>query len=398
MIKNGSEDIEPIVHDDSAGKSRLSTHFAPPERAAADRLPVDVKALSCNQLIDGLMNIANGLFAVLNEHRQILALNESFLKLMGIEDVSEVIGLRPGEYVKCVHACEMPGGCGTSPYCATCGAVISMMSALEGDHPQENICSITVEKDNKEVELLFQVRCCPIRIGDSRYLLFFLHDISLQQQRANLDSTFLHDISNLLTALLGKSELFQVKGVWEGERFGELQKLIQRLAHEFTMHQAVAGSLSHAYQPLYCEVSVNSILDDLAETFSGHPLCSDVKLTLSKPEDPSTLVTDPSLVNRILVNMVTNALEATAAGGAVKVFIEQTGNAVTFCVWNRRHIPPKDAVRVFKRNFTTKEQPLGHGLGTYSMKLFGEKILGGIVDFTTSESEGTTFRLTLLQQ
>ena len=53
------------------------------------------------------------------------------------------------------------------------------------------------------------------------------------------------------------------------------------------------------------------------------------------------------------------------------------------------------ALRIFKRNFTTKEQ-LGHGLGTYSMKFFGEKVLGGLVDFTTSETAGTTFRLTLM--
>jgi hypothetical protein len=389
-----------IVHsphsEGKTGKPILSTHFAPPERATDTQLLDEVRAISCNQLIDGLMSLANGLFAVLNEQRQILALNESFLKLMGVGDVSEVLGLRPGEYVHCVHVSEMPGGCGTSSYCATCGAVISIMSALDSDHPQENTCALTVERDNKEVDLLFQVRCCPTRVGDHKFILFFLHDISLQQQRANLDSSFLHDINNLLTAMLGKSDLFQHKSVWDEQRFGELRKLILRLAKEFTMHQAITGSLSHAFQPLYCEVAVNSILDELAETFSDHPLCSNVNLNISKLEDTLTLVTDMNLVNRILVNMVTNALEATEPGGKVEVFIEPGGNAISFCVWNRKHIPQTDALRIFKRNFTTKKQP-GHGLGTYSMKFFGETILGGIVNFTTSESEGTTFRLSLLQ-
>ncbi len=283
------------------------------------------------------------------------------------------------------------------PYCATCGAVISMMSALASDLPQEDTCALTVEKDNKEVDLLFQVRCCPINVHDSKFILFFLQDISLQQQRARLDSAFLHDVNNLLTAMLGKSDLFQLKGEWDAERFAELQKLVQRLAQEFSIHQAITNSISHAYKPLYCEVSVNSILDDLAETFKGHPLCSNAKLEISKPEDPMTLVTDMNLVNRILVNMVSNALEATECGGTTRVFIEPGGNAVTFCVWNRKHIPQKDALRIFTRNFTTKKQP-GHGLGTYSMKFFGEKILGGIVNFTTSEPEGTTFRLSLLQK
>jgi len=34
-------------------------------------------------------------------------------------------------------------------------------------------------------------------------------------------------------------------------------------------------------------------------------------------------------------------------------------------------------------------------LGTYSMKILGEQSLGGTVDFTTSETEGTTFFIIL---
>ena len=379
------------------GTVEIPTHFAPPERESGAELEEEVKAVTGNPLVDGLMFVANGLFAVLNEHRQVLALNESFLKFMGIEDASRVIGLRPGEYIRCIHSCEMPGGCGTSPYCSTCGAVIAIMSALHSEQPQENCCAVTVEKDNKDVELFFQVRCCPIKVGDNSFILFFLHDISVQKQRDMLDSTFYHDINNLLTGLLGKTELFQLKHTWDAERFSGLQKLIQRMSQELSMQQALNSSMSHVYQPLYCEVMVDSILDDLEETFDGHPLCEGVKLDIAKIGEPALLVTDPNLVNRILVNMVTNALEATGQGEAVRVFTEPGGNTITFSVWNKKHIPSEHAQKIFTRNFTTKEQ-LGHGLGTYSMKLFGEKVLGGMVSFTTSESEGTTFNLTLLQQ
>ena len=45
--------------------------------------------------------------------------------------------------------------------------------------------------------------------------------------------------------------------------------------------------------------------------------------------------------------------------------------------------------RIFQRSFSTKGSP-GRGLGTYAMKLFGESVLGGQVDFETG-AEGTTF-------
>ena len=166
----------------------MQTFYAPPERANRTDLARTVQQIANNPIIDCLMNVANGLFAVLNEQRQILAMNEAFLKFMGIEDSAQVLGMRPGEYVRCVHACDMPGGCGTSQYCSTCGAVIAMLAALDSDVPQERNCAITVERDNKEVDIYLQARCCPLTIGSQRFLLLFLQDVSIQQQRATLSA------------------------------------------------------------------------------------------------------------------------------------------------------------------------------------------------------------------
>jgi sensor histidine kinase regulating citrate/malate metabolism len=55
---------------------------------------------------------------------------------------------------------------------------------------------------------------------------------------------------------------------------------------------------------------------------------------------------------------------------------------------------PRDVqLQVFKRSFSTKGT--GRGIGTYSMRLLASKYLGGEVDFTTSQAEGTTFRVQL---
>jgi sensor histidine kinase regulating citrate/malate metabolism len=63
-------------------------------------------------------------------------------------------------------------------------------------------------------------------------------------------------------------------------------------------------------------------------------------------------------------------------------------------VWNHQSIPEDIARRVFQRNFSTKEEA-GRGVGTYSMKLLGEQILGGRVRFSTSPEEGTVFSFSL---
>ena len=115
----------------------METYFASPARAGEDILKQEVFHITHNPVIDHLLSAVGGLIAVLNRNRQILAVNETFLKQMQIVDPETILGLRPGEFVHCVHAQDMPGGCGTSEFCATCGAAISIVSSLESDLPVE---------------------------------------------------------------------------------------------------------------------------------------------------------------------------------------------------------------------------------------------------------------------
>ena len=64
------------------------------------------------------------------------------------------------------------------------------------------------------------------------------------------------------------------------------------------------------------------------------------------------------------------------------------------CVNNSAVVPQDVQLQVFQRSFSTKGAA-GRGIGTYSMKLFGERYLGGEVGFVSRELEGTTFRLRL---
>ena len=376
----------------------MPTHFAPPERKTGQALDADIDLATTNSFIDGLMTIANGLFAVLNDKRQVLAVNDSFIKLLGIEDSGQILGLRPGEVVDCIHACEMPAGCGTSKYCATCGAVISIMATVETRQPQEQTCAITIEKDNQNVDLYFSVRTCPLVIEDRLYVLLFMQDISMQQYRACLDRTFFHDINNILCGLLGKSELLsRNKQQPTEEKLKELNHIVQRIAQEISIQSAMQKSVEATYNPLYVEVDVNKILNEIEQLFKDHPLTAVRVLEVKYAPYPITLTTDFHLTSRIIINMVTNALEASTVRGKVVVSIEPKQNAVTFCVWNAGVIPEDVALRIFQRNFSTKES-MGRGFGTYSMKLFGEQVLGGAVKFDSSADTGTTFRFTLISK
>jgi signal transduction histidine kinase len=126
----------------------------------------------------------------------------------------------------------------------------------------------------------------------------------------------------------------------------------------------------------------------------NHPAAQKKRIKFQEDTPKVKIYTDTSLLSRVLSNMIINALEATAEGGDVKVWAEQTDRFLTLCVWNEQRIPENIAHRIFQRNFSTKGQA-GRGVGTFSMKLFGEKILGGQVDFESSMEKGTVFKFSL---
>jgi signal transduction histidine kinase len=369
----------------------MDTHFAPVERVHEDELVTEIRIVSHHPLVSGLLHSISGLIAVLNEHRQIVALNDSFLKMIGIDDSAKALGLRPGEALECIHAHDDPAGCGTTMFCPTCGAAVAIVSSLSQREPVERICALSANRAGKNVDIALLVKSHPIEIDNKRFLLLFLQDITQQQQRAALERTFFHDVNNMLGALLGASELLNLKEP------SELTKTIYqaslRLTKEVAIQRCLLKDESCNYEPSWFEFTTEEMFRELHSFFGSHPVARGKRISMPEDYPLVSIKTDVSLLLRVLFNMVINALEATDENGEVKIWIVQDGDILSFCVWNAGEIPMDIAKRIFQRNFSTKEQD-GRGIGTYSMKLLGEELLGGQVSFTTSEKEGTVFRFT----
>jgi len=371
------------------------TYFAPAQRAGEAELRREIDFVAGSPVMSVLLRTANGLLAVLNADRQVIAVNDAFLKELGIGDPRSVFGLRPGEVIQCVHADDMPGGCGTSRFCGTCGAAVAIVASLAGKEPVERVCVATVRREGRESDLCLSVRSCRLLMGDNVFVLLFLQDITVPQRWAEVERIFFHDVSNILTALHGAAVLLPAAREDEMRELSrEIADLSLRLAKEVEVQKLLLQENAQDYRIVPQDVSTKSILTDLRSFFANHPVARNKTLTISNKAPAILLNTDVSLVLRILTNMLTNAFEATEQKGEVRLWVDAEKGAVTFNVWNAAAIPDDVSLRVFQRHFTTKEEA-GRGLGTYAMKFFGERLLSGKIDFTTSEADGTIFRLCL---
>ncbi len=374
----------------------MDTHYALAERVSADDLKEEIALITKNSVIDGLLNSVSGLLAVLNEHRQILSLNTLLLEMLGVGDPGKVFGLRLGEALHCIHSAEMPGGCGTSKSCSTCGAAISIVSTLATDTPKEMNCALVTEKLGRKQDLYFRVRCVPIKYRTKRFLLLFMQDITYFQSLAALERVFFHDINSIIQGLVCASDLIELsaKDNESRELAQAINRLTMRLCSEVEAQRCLNRNEIHTHQPTFSFVPATQVIQELSDIFSKHPAAKNKNFVLPANMPRLYLKTEPSLLLRVLSNMVLNAFEETEDGGEVRMDFKSSDSVVTFSIWNRKVIPKDVAMRIFQRNFSTKPGS-GRGLGTYSMKLFGEEILGGKVSFTTSEPEGTIFSFTI---
>jgi len=370
----------------------MKYQIAPSGRVTAAELATEIAAVSNSPLMTGLLNSVGGLLAILDEHRQILALNQKFLELLGIEEPAAVLGLRPGEALQCVHAAEGDDGCGTSDVCSSCGAAVAIVTSLGLNEPVERLCALSAVRNNRQVDMALSVRAHPLDVADQRMILLFVQDVSQQQQRAALERTFFHDMNNTLSLLVGASSMLNRES--PSDLSDAVYRSAVQLAREVAIQRRLTEGEGAPYQPAWHTVTTTQVRGDLKAFFGTHVLANDRRLQFAEDARERLVTSDRTLLLRVLCNMVINALEACDDGDSVRMWHECKDEQVAFCVWNAQVIPQDIARRIFQRNFSTKAQP-GRGVGTYSMKLFGEEILGGRVWYTSSPTEGTIFRISL---
>lgn len=378
-------------------KPELQTHFAPAARSTDE----EIRAQNAEFLSDAAaVRILEALpdpAMVLNDKRQIVALNAVLLSALGVECPQELLGLRPGELVGCVHSDEMPAGCGTAPACGVCGALRAILGCLAGRSVTAEECRICTRRkeDGGALDVLVHARWISLRSGD--HAVVDMRDISAEKRRRVLEKVFFHDVVNTATGIRAIAELIRDGSEAtedDKERYHQnLFSLAEQMIEEIVAQRELLSAEQTELQSRPGSVVASELLE---EVVSWYRHCSEARgrtITVGDSTD-CTMVTDRMLLRRCLGNLIKNALEATPIGGDVGIRVEETADGVAFIIANRDVMPEHVQRQVFQRSFTTKKG-YGRGIGTYSVKLFAERYLKGTVAFTSCEPEGTSFVLTI---
>lgn len=239
----------------------------------------------------------------------------------------------------------------------------------------------------------WKVTVSPIVLAGHSLYCLAIEDISDQKRRQVLERTFFHDIVNTIGGIIGFSRILAEE---QGE-IDELQEIIRmadELLDEVQSQRALSLAESGDLKPQRETVELKTFLERVVLLFRNHPVAKGRKIALQSQE--VSIQTDIQLLKRVTGNMIKNAFEASNEGDQVSVSSHCEAGQATISVHNPTVMSNRVKLQIFKRSFSTKKG-VGRGIGTYSMKLLGEKYLGGQVSFTSQDKKGTTFSIVLPQ-
>lgn len=366
------------------------TNYAPAKRKGLKEVKEEAKLFLKNHY-EELLSVFPNIAIIVNEERQVVFLNESVIQMLGIKNIEEVLGARPGEIFNCIHSNDYIHGCGTGENCRYCGAVNVVLQSLKTNDRTSGECHLTSNFDGNIVHFDLSVTAQPFDIKEKKFIMVFFSDISNQKRQELLEKAFLHDLINVLTSLAGSVELFPIKGLDSTQKqfFKQIKRATHILVEEFRAQRDLIAAENNELVINSKKINSIEIIKTTIEMVKYQTIAVDREIKIDMDSISVMIETDSSLINRILLNLVKNALEASVPDEIVQIGCYLSDESIVFWVKNPNVITKAVKSQIFQRSFSTKG--VGRGIGTYSVKLFTEKYLGGKIDFQSTKEKGTIF-------
>jgi signal transduction histidine kinase len=146
------------------------------------------------------------------------------------------------------------------------------------------------------------------------------------------------------------------------------------------------------------EIDLAELAAEVVELTGKAASHAGAEVSVINETEETTVYTDPYQLRQVLLNLVTNAIQAVGKGGRVILRLRPGQGAPELNVEdNGPGIPPENLERIFEPFFTTKAAGEGTGLGLSVSRGIMEE-LGGSLRVESTPGRGATFRVTLPPQ
>jgi PAS domain S-box-containing protein len=341
--------------------------------------------------LEGLIEHANALIAVVNRGLEVIVWNAALVRLTGVTK-DEALG-------KSLLSRVPSGESGRIEETFSRGFAGESMDGLElrlwrkdGGEVRVAINTAPIRNASGDVEGV-------VAIGQDLTLLRSLQAAAEHAERlagiGRLVAGVVHELNNPLTAVNMYSDALVEKLGLSGHDPADVDKLrairegglrIQRLARDLVTYAKPTGGRTEP-------VDLAGVLEEAARL--AKPALKDSSAVVERVLEvvPPVEANRPSLV-QVFVNLIRNAAQATLPGGRVRLGLEAEGARVKVTVADEGSgMNPDEAARAFEPFYTTRTG-IGIGLGLPIVQGIVQRH-GGTVDLQTAPGRGTTVTVTL---
>ncbi len=220
-----------------------------------------------------------------------------------------------------------------------------------------------------------------------------------------------HDFNNLLTVIMGHCELMALELQSDDSSHNGLRGIREASERAARLtHQLLAFSRRQVLKPRILDLN-RAIIE--MEKMLRRLIGEDIDLVVRLEPNLDVVLTDPSQVEQVIMNLAVNARDAMPRGGQLTIQTGmEEGSPTVGEEGSRGRIDPvvvltvsdtgegmdaETCARVFEPFFTTKEAGKGTGLGLSTV--YGiVRQSGGEIQVESEPGLGTTFRMSLPRQ
>ena len=362
----------------------IETEFAPAERLDKEDVLQQYQLVkNSKELVGEIFDKIPVIILILNRYRQMVYANKYFKKIVKLDDLSGLIGLRPGEIFTCVHSDETPGGCGTTVFCKNCGAVNAILASLKGVGDIRE-CEIYSKKGDI---LNLLVSAEPVESYED-FIVFTIQDIEDSKKRIMLENVFFGIIKKNLSELKIISNMLNER-YSKDEFVKEVDNLALKTLKEIEYQQLILNAVNF-------KIKVNPVIINSLELINEMKKKYNMNKEIVKESHYSIsvdFITDYFLITTIFENIISFARKEKKELDSIIINSKQLDNNVIFEIHYNKFIPKSVQLEFFKQNkFQTSST---EELNFYLIKLLVTNYLKGDVNFISTEKEGTTFFVSL---
>ena len=227
-------------------------------------------------------------------------------------------------------------------------------------------------------------------------------DLLLRQEKlaslGRLAAGLAHEINNPLSSVAGFAEAIgrraQSARLEEIEGFRDVPEYLAYIQQEVGRATAIVRRLldfARQREPSFEELDLASLVQDTVALVRRQAAVTNKRVALDLAPGLPLVQADHQMLQQVILNLVTNALDAIQGEGEVRITALSTSGHVEILVQDTGcGIPPEHLAKVFDPFFTTKEVGKGTGLGLAISQGIMEQHGGSIEVRSDGVGKGTT--------